>query len=184
MNTHEGGFTLIEVIVALVITGLIALSAYAAMDAGLATREHLDGSLRDREQGIIARGVLENALRHRVDHGPEGESIVRDAVGGGDAIAFETRGVMPPYGGSGLWRMEVHGATLSAHPVDAPGPELRTVMAGVQSIRVSALNDEGWHVGAQSVNSRTLAVRMEFMAPSGEQSIPSLIVQLHPRFDR
>lgn len=184
MTTRQRGFTLIEVIVALVVTGLIALSAYAAMDAGLVTREHLDGTLRDRAQGMIARGMLENGLRHLVARGADEVPIGRDGVDIGEALAFDTRGVLPPLGGSGLWRMEVHGATLSARPIDAGGPTLQTAMAGVRSIRVSALDDAGWHVGAQSLNTRTLALRVDFLAQSGQPPIPTLVVQLQPRFDR
>ena len=183
MITRRGGFTLIEVMVSLVITGLIALSAYAAMDAGLMTREHLDGAQRDRAQGMIARGMLEDALRHRVEPGDD-EPLVRDGAGLGDVLAFDTRGVMQPHGASGLWRMEVHGATLSAHPLDATGPTLRTAMAGVQFIRVRALDGDGWHVGGRAFANRALALRVDFVAPSGEQPLPPLVVSLQPGFHR
>jgi prepilin-type N-terminal cleavage/methylation domain-containing protein len=177
------GFTLLEVMVALVITGMVALTAYAALDAGIATRGRIDGSLRARADGLVARAMLDNAMRHMVEHG-DGEALVADGGTGGDVLTFYSRGVTEPFGGSTLWRVQVRGATIGATSIDRAAPSLTSDLPGVQVIRVSTLAPDGWHTGAVPGGQSPQALRVEFVPVAGQTAMAPLIVALPAAFVR
>jgi prepilin-type N-terminal cleavage/methylation domain-containing protein len=113
VGAERAGFTLIEVMIALVVSGLVASLAYAAAQAGFDTdarvSEYRDGLARE---GVV-RAILSDALRHQVD-GVRGGSAVfmlddrvdtegRDA----DSVTFVTRGIVSPMGASARWQLTV-----------------------------------------------------------------------------
>ena len=182
MNQRHG-FTLLEVVVALVITGMVALVAYAALDGGIATRGRIDGPLRTRADGLAARAMLDDALRHIVEHG-DGEALVADAGSGGDVLTFYSRGVAEPFGASSLWRVQVHGATIAAAPIDHVAPLLASELPGVQAIRVSTLAPDGWHAGPVARGQSPQAMRVEFVPVAGQPAMAPLVVAMQAAFVR
>ncbi len=178
MSGARRGFTLIEIVVALVITGVVALTSYAALDAGIGTRQRIDGPLRDRESTQLARTMLEDALRHVVDRGLEGEAFARNEGGAGDVLAFNTRGIVAPLGGSALWRVEMRGGTLRALPVDEPGPELRAELTDVRAIEVATLGPDGWRRDAAPLDRMPDAVRVDFVTRAGAPPLAPVVVRL------
>lgn len=108
----RAGFTLIEVMIALVVSGLVASLAYAAAQAGFDTdarvASYRDGLARD---GVV-RGILSDALRHQVDgvRGGAGVFSLLDRVDAegrdADSLSIVTRGVESPMGASATWRLD------------------------------------------------------------------------------
>lgn len=109
----RAGFTLIEVMMALVISGLVASLAYAAAQAGFDTDARVSAYRDGRARDGVVRAILSDALRHQVD-GVRGGSAVftlddrvdtegRDA----DSVAFVTRGIVSPMGASAPWQLSV-----------------------------------------------------------------------------
>ncbi len=182
MNRHHG-FTLLEIMVALVITGMVALVAYAALDAGIATRGRIDGPLRARADGLIGRAMLDDAMRHIVERG-DPEDLVADAGNGGDVLTFYSRGLSEPFGGSSLWRVQVRGATVAAAPIGHAAPRLTSELPGVQAIRVSTLAPDGWHTGPVSGGQSPRAMRIEFVPLAGQGAIAPLVVPMQAAFVR
>lgn len=177
---RRAGFTLVETLVALVVTGFVALAAYAALDAGTSTRRRVDGALRDRESALVARALLDDALRHATDAGDDGTVFARaepDAAAG-DALDFVTRGVAPPLGASARWRVRlgptVRGGdvALVATPLDEPGPVLRATLAGVRAVRVATMGPDGWRRDAADVARVPAVVRVEFVAGGAPNGLP------------
>ncbi len=178
MTRRRAGFTLLEMIVALIVTGLVALASYAALDAGLATRDRIGGALRERESTRLARTMLEDALRHAVERGDAGIPFAADDGAGGDVLAFDTRGVTSPLGASALSHVELRGATLSVTPLEERGAALRSPLAGVRGIRISTLGPDGW--GSPDVADHLPdAVRVEFVPLPGGTPLAPLVVKLH-----
>lgn len=133
MNTRHG-FTLLEVLVAIVLTGVVALLVYGAAGAAMDTQRRSDAA-RDALQW--ARGwhaTLADALRNArparipqdtafwVEHqvGPDG--IPRDH------LVFVTAGATPPLTSDADWIVSVGpgltGLELTAMPVGVAGPPL------------------------------------------------------------
>lgn len=121
-------FTLIEVMIALVMSGIVASLAYSAAQAGFDTDARVvsyrDGLARD---GVV-RALLSDALRHQVDGVRGGLEVFTladrvDADGrDADSLSFVTRGVESPMGASATWRLaawrEGHSLRIAGVPLD------------------------------------------------------------------
>jgi len=179
------GFTLVELMVALVVTGMIALAAYGALDAGASTRARVQGVLGDREGALLARALLDDALRHAAD--ASGPALVfAHAESAGDVLDFVSRGVAPadatPLGASPRWRVQVGpdaagDVLLVATPLDAPGPALRSALGGVRALRVSTLGPDGWTRAAADVVRVPDVVRVELVAAPGSAPLPPVVAR-------
>ena len=138
-------FTLIEVLVALVITGLVVTLAYGTAQAGFDTEARLSEYRMVGESDAVVRSLLSDALRHAVN-GVRGGDAVFDLtdrrLGDGtpnDSLRFTTRGVVPPLGTSGSWSVQVWSAGgalhLSAYPETNAPAELAPVQARLTGVR-------------------------------------------------
>ncbi|MGQ0643109.1 MAG: prepilin-type N-terminal cleavage/methylation domain-containing protein [Gemmatimonadaceae bacterium] len=96
-------FTLLEVIVALTIAGLIALAARAALVAGLDTQERLQFHATRTESDTRFRALTVQALRHMTEAPAAGIApfVLRDTVtqaGPSHIVEFYSRGLAFPAG--------------------------------------------------------------------------------------
>lgn len=175
-------FTLIEVMVALVLTGLVALLAYGSAQAGFDTADRLDGYRHGTESEALMRGMLSDALRHLTDApagGPASFRVERMSQSS-DALAFVTRGVTSPHGAGSLWVMTVRpsprGLWLHAEPLeDRAAADIDAYVSELTGISVRALNDDGEWVREWTTGRRSpAAVEISF---SGLRSpLPTLVV--------
>lgn len=86
---HASGFTLIEVLVAVVIFALMSAAAYAAVDTLLRARENLHARANTLRQLQTTMGRIERDLRQAIDRGVrEGYGDRADMLRG-DAVALE-----------------------------------------------------------------------------------------------
>src|SRR5215217_2367455 len=67
--TTRAGFTLIELMVATVVTGLVTSLAYAAVSAGFDTSDRIEQYHTTVEAQAIVRELLLDALRHPTEQG-------------------------------------------------------------------------------------------------------------------
>ncbi|MEO6444475.1 MAG: prepilin-type N-terminal cleavage/methylation domain-containing protein [Gemmatimonadaceae bacterium] len=124
-------FTLIEVLVALVVTGLVVALAYGTAQAGFDTDDRLAEYRARAESEAVFRTILTDALRHAAAGMRGGEPVFdladRRLSDGraADSLSFLTRGVVSPLGSSGMWSVSVWWAGdalhLAAHPLDTMG---------------------------------------------------------------
>jgi len=155
---RRAAFTMVEVLIALVVTGMMAGLAYAASAAGLATQDQLDRYQDGAGSEAVVRALLADAVRHQVT-GVRGGSDVfvlsdRVAADGApaDSMHLTTRGMQAPLGASDAWAVDAwrRGDTLhlEAHPLAegaratgttvAPAP-VRARLAGVRGFDVQLL---------------------------------------------
>lgn len=137
------GFTLLEVLVALVVSGLVVTLAYASAQAGLDTEARLDAHRGGRERAAAIRALLGDALRHQLEGIRGGEAVFvlsdRVATDGqeADSLTFATRGIVAPYGTSAPWRVDAWRShdtlRVAARPVDA-GDATPPVMAALPHV--------------------------------------------------
>lgn len=160
--TPRRAFTLVEVMVALVVTGMVAALAYAASSAGLATQAQLDRYRDGEGNESVVRALLADALRHQVEGrrgGAEVFSVANRVAGDGtaaDSLHLTTRGVQAPLGVGDRWIVDAwrDGDTLhlSAAPaaeatVPAGGPDApRGALARLAPVRVRLAGVRGFDV--------------------------------------
>lgn len=171
-------FTLIEVTVAIVVTGLVVSMAYAALQAGFDTSDRLTSAREGAEREIVARSILSKALRHAVPGTIGGEPVfvLRDgqAAGPGDELQFRTRGVLEPLGATEVWEMALvntaDGLRLTAHAVDGSGAPFSATLRGVHAIDVRVRGRDprdGWLDSWLAADRSPVAVSIAFLGADG-----------------
>ena len=161
MNSRAGGFTLIEVIVAIVLTGIVTLLAYGSVQAGLDSANRIEAYRRTTESEALVRSLVSDALRHPAD-APDGTSFeIAQTAESGDVLRFVSRGVSGPLGAGELWRVEIapsaKGLEFSALPLEGDISPIRGKVPSLGSIDVHVLGaaDRGsQHVGVNAAVPR------------------------------
>lgn len=128
------GFTLLELMVALVIGSTVVLLAYATLRGGMDTEARVTRVHDEEETVTILRTLLGDAIRHAItgdgSDAATGLSVDRDTDGAVQRLRFTTRGIEPPFGATGAWQLALHhdgaGVVLDADPLPGtPGAALR-----------------------------------------------------------
>ena len=198
--TRQSGFTLLEVLVAIVLTSVVALLAYGTAGAGIDTSERLEQHRETAESQLIVRSMLMDALRHPVEGG--GTSMnevlfaIDDAVSSEglpiDGLMFLSRGVSAPLGGTTTWSVTLSpspdGVRLFAVPADrtqrgpAAGSQaapINAVLPGIRGLQVRALArtaDVEWSNQWAAPGRVPAAVAIEFLDARGTSAAPPLVV--------
>jgi prepilin-type N-terminal cleavage/methylation domain-containing protein len=179
----RNAFTLVEVMVALVVTGLVVSIAYASVQAGLETSERITVARTGEEREIVARALLARAIRHAVPGAIGGQPvfILRDQPSG-DELTFRTRGVSEPFGASGLWEVALlpdqDGVRLTGVAVDNSNASFTTLLPRVRRIDVRVLGRDvrdGWFESWPYAERSPVAVTIAFLDVNG-QSIGTQLV--------
>jgi len=128
----RGGFTLLELVVALVLAGVVALLVYGAAAAGADTQARLRERGLAQQEARAFRATLEDALRNARPARIRGDTafnldVRRDAAGRPrDRIAFITAGAFPPLTADADWAVTVEpsprGLLLEAVPLGVAAP--------------------------------------------------------------
>lgn len=173
-------FTLIEVMVALVVTGLVVSIAYASLQAGFETSDRLTAARSGEEREIVARALLSRAIRHAVPGALGGQPVfvLRNSPLG-DELAFRTRGVGEPNGASEIWDVELinaaNGVRFNGRAADAAGRSFATVLPRVQRIDVRVrgrdIRDD-WFAEWPFVDRSPVAVMIAFFDSVGRAGPP------------
>jgi prepilin-type N-terminal cleavage/methylation domain-containing protein len=170
-------FTLVEVMVALVITGLVVSMAYASVQAGLDTAERLTLAQQGEEREVVARTLLTRALRHALPGTLGGQPVfvLRDQPNG-DALAFQTRGVVEPHGASSVWEVSLEpnlqGLRLSGRITDGSGASFSALLRRVRRVDVRVRGRDardGWFHVWNFPDRSPVAVAITFFDARGQQ---------------
>lgn len=173
----RAAFTLVEVMIALVVSGLVASLAYAAAQAGFDTEARVTELRDDVARDGVVRGVLADALRHQVDGVRGGAEVFAlhdlvDAEGrAADSLTVITRGIESPMGASATWQVVAwrDGDTLriAGIPLDAgvSTPAFVMALGDVNRFDVQALG-------------RGLAARWQESWPERDQAPDAFALQL------
>ncbi len=156
--TGRRGFTLFELLVALTLTGIVALVVYGAAAAAIDTEQRLRVRESEGRAERAWRAVLEDALRNIrsaedygrptfvVESGPQGVS------GPLDRLRFVTAGGMPPLTPDADWEVVVEPSdgrlTLTAAPIGVHAPARRILgpptITGLDVQVLSGAGEDGW----------------------------------------
>lgn len=188
------GFTLLELLIALVLTAVAVTIAGTALRAASTAGARVDAHRETLEQDARLRATLTDMLRHA----PTAESveepllqIVQDPAGRA-RLTFLSKGVRPPYGTGDIWRVTVFvstaGLVMDALPIGASrdATALHSVHPGVTTLAVRVLE----HVPAETGNIATAGWRSDWPLNTsrpamiafdfGKGANPPLIVALDP----
>lgn len=178
MTRRRAGFTLVEAILALAITGVVAALSYAALSAGLDTDQ------RVRAMGTVAdddtrwRALAGDALRHVLDAAQPGQPALRT---GPNLAAFRTSALGTPSGAGAAWsvRLSVQDSAAVLTAInEETNAELVARIPGISALRVRAqsLGSSGdWQEDWTSA-SPPPAVRIDFVSRSG--TVQPLVVSV------
>jgi prepilin-type N-terminal cleavage/methylation domain-containing protein len=181
----RSGFTLIELMVALMLTSVVALAAYAAAHLSLETRARVGEDLAVIQSTRVLREVLQDALRNaRAPQRPEDTTF---GLAGG-RLSFIAAGAGPPFDPDYDWRITVEadsaGLQLVGVPVGrAPAVRMAIRAPGVTRCDVRVLLPDGSKWISEwlwpTVMPRAIAVTLLHRdAPVG----PPLEVTLTPQY--
>lgn len=180
------GFTLLELLLALVLTTVVALLVYGTVQAGLDTRERLRATLEERQTARAVRAILEDGLRNIRESSGPGDSVfvVRQSDGPkalpADRLRFLTGGGLPPLSSEADWIVTLEptpdGLRLSVAPIGVVSPArvlaLLPSVTGLE-VRVRAVAGAGeWTRGWSDPALVPRAVSITFMSDSGAVAAP------------
>lgn len=182
------GFTLVEVMIALLIGSVVVLLAYSTLQAGLDVQQRVTVS-RDADASTTAmRALLADAIRHAVA-GDADDPRGLHVDGGADgqaALTFVTRGVEAPMGGTGAWQVSLGtgaaGLTLSAASRDRSRTPLRITESATRRLafRFLPIASEEWRARWDDATRLPEAVEVRFLDAQGRDVMPPLLARTAP----
>ena len=180
------GFTLIEVMIALVIGSVVVTLAYATLRAGTDTQARVSDAREADVSTTAFRAMLVDALRHAVTaDGSDARGLHTEVDGSGRVIAltFVTRGITAPLGGSESWRVGLSadstGVVLNASALDAARAPLRLVARGPHAfaLRFLATDDAEWRTAWNDPTRLPAAVEVRFLDRDGHDTMAALVAR-------
>lgn len=181
------GFTLLELLLAIVITSVVSLLVYGTVQVALDARERLAERLAADQSQRAIRVILGDALRNVRPPAGVDDSVFMLRRGTGaagrpaDTLSFLTGGSIPPLTSDSDWMVLLaagdSGVTMWARPVGARLPaRLVARLAGVPGLEVRVRRigvDSSWTANWPGQGTLPGAVAVTFWSDSGALT-PSL----------
>jgi len=180
MATRRSAFTLLEIMVALVITSLVVMLAYGVAQVGYDARARLVGHLQDVESARAIRTLLGDALRNvRTPDRPDDPGFVLQ----NGSLSFVAAGGAPPLDPDYDWLIHVapgpHGLELAATPIGHALPArvtFRTADITNWDVRVLDPNTAQWIQAWSTPRITPRAVAITFWHNSVTSGLPLEVV--------
>ena len=184
MMRPRRGFTLLEVIVAITVTGLALTTAGMALTAARSTAARIEAHEARTEAESRVRALLTDMLRHA----PQAEQVdepllVVDRSGTTPVLRFLSTGVREPYGTGGVWRVEValrdSAVVVRATPTgrDIDASPLTATLSPVTRFDVRVLEHAtrlataNWRADWPIAQDRPRAIELTWQRPDGQRPV-------------
>ena len=160
---NRRGFTLMEIMIALTITALVASLAAAALHAGMDVRERVQEHRLTVDAEARATSWLGVMLRHPPAASAVDEALfsIAHSADGNASVTFLSQGVETPAGTGTIWRVSLltlaDGLHIRAVPAGTSRSRvpLETVLPQVRRLDVEALESAGVGNGGSSSSWRS-----------------------------
>lgn len=185
------GFTLIELMLALVISSVVITLAYGTVRAGTDTGERAGRVRAGVQARAAARALLVDALRHALPGVTGGSAVfeLTDSTGADglphDVLRFVTRGVLPPFGSGDAWsvRVLVDSTVVVDAIAEAPrgAGRYHAALAAASGLDIRVLPygaGAPWRDVWDDAGRRPKAVSLSFVGADGRGDGPPLVVRL------
>ncbi|MGH7470165.1 MAG: PulJ/GspJ family protein [Longimicrobiales bacterium] len=185
------GFTLFELLVAMVLVSVVALLTYGTARAGIDTNERLEQHRTEVEAQAIVRALLLDALRHPTEGGGAAmndllftidDAVTRDGLPS-DGVHFLSRGITSPLGTSAPWSVSLTpsdgGLRLLALPGQVGPAPIDVLLPRARGLNVHVLSrtaDSTWLERWDVPGRVPAAVSLEFLSERGSPVAPPLVV--------
>jgi prepilin-type N-terminal cleavage/methylation domain-containing protein len=189
--TRRAAFTLIEVMVAIVVTGLVVTLAYGALRAGTDVQDSLERFRRGTESETIARALLTDAVRHALPGARGGAEVFVlengiDVTGRpSDRLRFLTRGVVSPLGTSAAWDVSIGSDTLGlfivARSTEDESQRVQARLRDVSGMDVALLPHgfrASWTDRWEDTDRSPVAVHVTFASRAGDRVIAPFVARV------
>jgi len=177
----RGGFTLIEVIIAITLTAMVLGIATAALSAATMARTTVLAHQSAGETESRLRVLLTDMLQHAPPTDAVSEpllTITRDA--NGTSLVFLSTGVLEPFGTGPVWRVRValgdSGLVLDAASIsDGAGRAIHATAPSVRAFDVRALESARageaarWRHDWPVENARPQLIALDFSDGAGDR---------------
>jgi type II secretory pathway pseudopilin PulG len=179
------GFTVLEVLVALLVSALVVGLAYTTLSAATDAEARVADAQQRLQDDAGARVLLGDALRHAVAEARadgRGWHLEPDGRGGTARLTFVSRGIQPPYGATGRWSVSVLARGGQVHieavPLDAAGPRLATMVhAPGMAVSVRPPGRTEWRDAWSDSTRLPDAVAIAWRAADGREVAPPLVAR-------
>ena len=185
----RNGFTLIELVAALVITSVVALLVYGTARTGLDTRDQLERHQSSARAHARVRALLGDALRHLPEEGGAAMNdmlfTLEDRTNNrglpSDGLHFVTQSRRS---GSSGWSITLaptaHGVRLTAAPMRGDAPAIETLLEDTRGLNVRVLrraDDSAWTDFWELPGRVPAAVAIDFLTESGAAAAPRIVIR-------
>jgi prepilin-type N-terminal cleavage/methylation domain-containing protein len=185
------GFTLLEVMLAIVLTAVAVATASLALRTAATARDRVAEHRQTLERESRLRTMLTDMLRHAPSASSVDEPLLRvwRTPTGETQLVFLSKGVRAPFGTGPAWRVMLtqtdRGLVLDALAIGVGADEaaLHTVLPGVHSLSVQVMEHTGglsaarWRDDWPLERARPSVIAIGFGA---DRELPPLIVSLDP----
>ena len=184
------GFTLLELLVAIVVTGVVALLVYGAVGAAAEVRTRVAAERDSLQSARAMRAAIEDALRNARSAFAYGDTVFvlddrSDASGRpADRLSFVSAGALAPLTPDADWAVTIEptpdGLVLTGAPIGFAAPA-RVVarLAGVTGLEVRALPTRGgapWTDRWTDGTTLPQAVELTYWSDTGAVGLPIRVV--------
>jgi prepilin-type N-terminal cleavage/methylation domain-containing protein len=189
VKPQRRGFTLIEVMLALVISSVVVTLGYSTLQAGMDVEGRI-ARARERDQYMTAmRAMLGDALRHAVtgDASPAQRLHTESGADGHTTLlSFVSRGIVAPHGGTAPWFVtlstDTAGVTFVARAVDGGAVPLQMQVSNARAlaVRFKAREDLDWQPTWDDAARLPLAIEVRFLDRDGRDAVAPVVARTSP----
>jgi prepilin-type N-terminal cleavage/methylation domain-containing protein len=179
------GFTLVEVMIALLISSIVVVLAYATLSAGLDTQDRVAAARAADAESAAMRAMIGDALRHAVA-GDASDPLGMHTNAAGSSLHFITRGIDAPMGGRGRWQVSIStdtaGVSMRAVSRDGQGaPLIVTARRGrTLAVRFLPMASMEWRDRWEDPSRLPEAVELHVRDAQGRDLMPPLVARTMP----
>jgi prepilin-type N-terminal cleavage/methylation domain-containing protein len=165
------GFTLLELMIALVVGSTVVLLAYATLRGGVDTQDRVTRVKDEQETMTVLRAMLSDGMRHAAVTDGDAVRLASDVDGQARSLHFTSRGIDLPHGASAAWRVVLYSDStavlLDAEPISRTNTNqplrLRAPAARAFAVRFLAPTETEWRDRWEDSTRLPSAVEIQFL---------------------